>query len=73
MQKKTFPHFVPPMMVQSAKKPFYSVTFARTYVDDDNKYHDTDSLGRDDLPLVGKLADQGYPSEQPHLAGGACF
>ena len=34
------------------EQKFYSVTFARTYVDDDNKYHDTDSFGRDDLSLV---------------------
>ena len=33
-------------------------TFARTYVDDAKNYHDTDSYGRDDLPLVAKLADQ---------------
>jgi hypothetical protein len=42
------------------EQKFYSVTFARTYVDDDNKYHDTDSFGRDDLPLVAKLADQAH-------------
>ena len=41
-------------------KKFYSVTFARTYMDDDNKYHDTDSFGRDDLLLVAKLADQAH-------------
>jgi hypothetical protein len=43
-----------------AEQKFYSVTFARTYLDDDNKYHDTDSFGRDDLPLVAKLADQAH-------------
>ena len=42
------------------EQKFYSVTFARTYVDDDNKYRDTDSFGRDDLPLVAKLADQAH-------------
>jgi hypothetical protein len=42
------------------EQKFYSVTFARTYVDDENKYHDTDSFGRDDLPLVAKLADQAH-------------
>ena len=42
------------------EQKFYSVTFARTYMDDDNKYHDTDSFGRDDLPLVAKLADQAH-------------
>jgi hypothetical protein len=44
----------------SEQQKFYSVTFARTYVDDDNKYHDSDSFGRDDLPLVAKLADQAH-------------
>ena len=39
---------------------FYSVTFARTHMDGANKYHDTDSFGRDDLPLVAKLADQAH-------------
>jgi hypothetical protein len=45
---------------ESEQQKFYSVTFARTYVGDDNKYHDTDSFGRDDLPLVAKLADQAH-------------
>ena len=43
-----------------AEQKFYSVTFARTYVDESNNYHDTDSFGRDDLPLVAKLADQAH-------------
>jgi hypothetical protein len=43
-----------------AEQKFYSVTLPRTYVGDDKKYHDTDSFGRDDLPLVAKLADQAY-------------
>ena len=42
------------------EQKFYSVTFARTYMDEANKYHDTDSFGRDDLPLVAKLADQAH-------------
>jgi hypothetical protein len=42
------------------EQKFYNVTFVRTYVDDNNKYHDTDSFGRDDLPLVAKLADQAH-------------
>jgi hypothetical protein len=42
------------------EQQFYSVTFARPYLDDANKYHDTDSFGRDDLPLVAKLADQAH-------------
>jgi hypothetical protein len=43
-----------------ADQKFYGVTFARTNVDEANKYHDTDSFGRDDLPLVAKLADQAH-------------
>lgn len=43
-----------------ADQKFYGVTFARTYVDEANKYHDSDSFGRDDLPLVAKLADQAH-------------
>ncbi len=45
---------------EADQKKFYNVTFARTYVDDAKKYHDTDSFGRDDLPLVAKLADQAH-------------
>ncbi|MBV9672934.1 MAG: hypothetical protein JO076_08955 [Verrucomicrobia bacterium] len=45
---------------ESQDQTFYSVTFARTYKDEANNYHDTDSLGRDDLPLVAKLADQAH-------------
>ncbi len=45
---------------ESDRKKFYNVTFARTYVDDAKNYHDTDSFGRDDLPLVAKLADQAH-------------
>ena len=43
-----------------AEQKFYSVTFSRTYVDEANNYHDSDSFGRDDLPLVAKLADQAH-------------
>ena len=42
------------------EQKFYTVTFARTYMDEANKYHDADSFGRDDLPLVAKLADQAH-------------
>jgi hypothetical protein len=42
------------------EQKFYSVTFARTYMDEASKYRDTDSFGRDDLPLVAKLADQAH-------------
>jgi hypothetical protein len=43
---------------EADQKKFYNVTFARTYMDDARNFHDTDSFGRDDLPLVAKLADQ---------------
>lgn len=45
---------------EADSKKFYNVTFARTYVDDAKNYHDTDSFGRDDLPLVAKLADRAH-------------
>ena len=37
---------------ESDNKKFYNVTFARTYRDEAQNFHDTDSFGRDDLPLV---------------------
>jgi hypothetical protein len=40
-------------------RTYYAVTFARTYRDE-GRFHDTDSFGRDDLPLVAKLADQAH-------------
>jgi hypothetical protein len=43
---------------EADQKKFYNVTFARTYMDDARNFHDTDSFGRDDLPLVAKLADE---------------
>lgn len=45
---------------EADQKKYYNVTFARTYLDDAKAYHDTDSFGRDDLPLVAKLADQAH-------------
>ena len=45
---------------EADQKKFYNVTFARTYLDEARTYHDTDSFGRDDLPLVAKLADQAH-------------
>ena len=38
-------------------KKYHNVTFARTYMDESRNYRDTDSFGRDDLPLIAKLAD----------------
>ena len=45
---------------EADQKKFFNVTFARTYVDDAKNYHDTDSFGRDDLPLLAKLADHAH-------------
>ena len=45
---------------EADQKKFFNVTFARTYMDDARNFHDTDSFGRDDLPLVAKLADQAH-------------
>ena len=50
-------------------KKFYNVTFARTYVDDAKNYHDADSFGRDDLPLVAKLADRAHTFIFERMAG----
>jgi hypothetical protein len=41
-------------------RPFHNVKFTRTYVDQDKKFHDTDSFGRDDLLALSKLADQAH-------------
>ena len=45
---------------EADRKKFYNVTFARTYMGDDKQLHDADSFGRDDLPLVAKLADRAH-------------
>ena len=42
------------------QRVFFNVTFARTYMDEEKKFHDTDSFGRDDLLLLAKLADQAH-------------
>ncbi len=51
------------------QRPFYNVTFARTYMDEAKQFHDTDSFGRDDLLLLGKLADQAHTFVCDRLAG----
>ena len=45
---------------ETDSRKFYNVTFARTYKDNAQNYHDTDSFGRDDLLVVAKLADQAH-------------
>ncbi|MEO6246503.1 MAG: hypothetical protein ABIQ12_13800 [Opitutaceae bacterium] len=42
------------------EKKFYNVTFSRSYVDAEKRFHDASSFGRDDLPLVAKLADEAH-------------
>lgn len=42
------------------QRTFFNVTFARTYLDEQKQWHDADSFGRDDLLLLGKLADQAH-------------
>lgn len=42
------------------QRAFFNVTFARTYMDEAKKFHDSDSFGRDDLLLLAKLADQAH-------------
>jgi len=44
----------------SDQRPFFNVTFARTYLDSEKKFRDADSFGRDDLLLLAKLADQAH-------------
>lgn len=51
------------------QRTFYNVTFARTYMDEEKKFHDTDSFGRDDLLLLSKLADQAHTFVCERLAG----
>ena len=45
---------------EADNQPFYNVTFARTYMDANKQFHDTDSFGRDDLSLVAKLANEAH-------------
>ena len=51
------------------QRTFFNVTFARTYMDEEKKFHDADSFGRDDLLLLGKLADQAHTFICERLAG----
>ena len=41
----------------SEDKTYYSVTFTRSFKKDE-QWHESDSYGRDDLPLLEKLADK---------------
>jgi hypothetical protein len=45
---------------EADQKKFYNVTFARTYMDDARNYHDADSYGRDDLPLIANTTASSF-------------
>jgi hypothetical protein len=51
------------------QRAFFNVTFARTYMDEEKKFRDTDSFGRDDLLLLSKLADQAHTFICERMAG----
>lgn len=42
----------------SDDRTYHNVKFARTYLDENKKFQDTDNFGREDLLLLAKLADQ---------------
>ena len=44
----------------NAKSESYSVTFHRTYKDDNGKWQSTDSFGTGELLLLAKVADQAH-------------
>jgi len=43
---------------QTDNGPRHNVTFTRLYKDESDQWKDSTSFGRDDLPLLAKLADQ---------------
>jgi hypothetical protein len=45
---------------KAEKRKFYNATFSRSYVDEEKRFHDANSFGRDDLPFVAKLADEAH-------------
>jgi hypothetical protein len=44
----------------SDQHTFFNVTFSRSYMDEEKKWHDSESFGRDDLLVLSKLADQAH-------------
>lgn len=52
------------------QRTFYNVTFARTYMDEEKKFHDSDSFGRDDLLLLSKIADHAHTFICERLSSG---
>jgi len=53
----------------SEDRAFYNVKFSRTYMDEEKKFHDADSFGRDDLLVLGKVADQAHTFICERMAG----
>jgi hypothetical protein len=41
-------------------KTWYNVTFSRLYVGEDGQWTSSESFGREDLPLLVKVADQAH-------------
>lgn len=44
----------------NASRSMYSVTFSRSYKDNDNNWRDSTSFGAEDLLLVAKAADEAH-------------
>lgn len=42
------------------ERAYCNVTFSRTYMDEEKRFRDSDSFGRDDLLLLAKLADNAH-------------
>lgn len=40
----------------------FNVTFQRLYRDEQNKWHSTDSFGRDDLLVLARVAERAFDS-----------
>lgn len=51
------------------QRTFCNVTFSRTFMDEEKKFRDADSFGRDDLLLLAKLADQAHTYICERMAG----
>ncbi len=45
---------------ETEKGTFHNVTISRLYKPEGDDWKRTDNFGRDDLPLVGKVADQAH-------------
>jgi len=50
----------------------FNVTFHRIYKNSNDEWKQTDSFGRDDLPLLAKVADQAHDWIFANPVGAAC-